>query len=175
MIQGIAIVGGNGSGKTTLGKALAENLGWMHMDAENYWFEEASIPYSAPRTKEKVCELILADIQKYRKFILSSVNCDFTFEINRHYCCVIYLQVPLETRLVRIKQRAVVKFGSRVLEGGDMYEQEQAFFQFVASRTLGKNDLWVHTLTCPVLYLDGTLPISANIETILLFLKDHTR
>ena len=52
--------------------------------------------------------------------------------------CVIYLQVPLDIRFNRVKQRAFDKFGDRVLVGGDMYEQEQEFFDFVVQKTMEK-------------------------------------
>ena len=39
--------------------------------------------------------------------------------------------MPLDIRMERVQQRAFDKFGSRVLEGGDMYEQEQKLFEFV--------------------------------------------
>ena len=86
---------------------------------------------------------------------------------------MIYLQVSKEIRLARVKQRAVDMFGNRVLDGGDMYAQEQQFFQFVASRTLDKTDAWVSTLTCPVIYLDGSLPISVNTDAVIRFLHNH--
>ena len=174
MIRGIAIVGGNGSGKTTLGKALAGHLGWKAMDVEDYYFKPSSIPYAAPRTKEEVMQLLLADMKAHKQFVFSSVNCDYGPEINSLYGCVIYLQVSKEIRLARVKQRAVDMFGNRVLDGGDMYAQEQQFFQFVASRTLGKTDAWVKSLRCPVLYLDGTLPVSVNTDTVIRFLHKHS-
>lgn len=173
MIRGIAIVGGNGSGKTTLGKALAGHLGWKAMDVEDYYFKPSSIPYAAPRTKEEVMRLLLADMKAHKPFVFSSVNCDYGPEINSLYDCVIYLQVSKEIRLARVKQRAVDMFGNRVLDRGDMYAQEQQFFQFVASRTLDKTDAWVSTLTCPVIYLDGSLPISVNTDAVIRFLHNH--
>lgn len=173
MIQGIAIVGGNGSGKTTLGKALAARLGWKAMDVEDYYFNPSSVPYAEPRTKGEVTQLLLADMKAHKRFVFSSVNCDYGPEINRLYSCVIYLQVPGDIRLARVKQRAVDKFGNRVLEGGDMYEQEQQFFKFVASRSMEKTDTWVQSLTCPVIHLDGTQPISTNTEAAVHFLRNH--
>lgn len=174
MIQGIAIVGGNGSGKTTLGKALADHLGWKAMDVEDYYFKPSSIPYADSRTKEEVTQLLLADIKHHKRFVFSSVNCDYGPKINAFYTCVIYLRVPRDVRLARIAQRAVDKFGTRVLAGGDMYEQEQEFFQFAASRSMEKTDAWVSTLHCPVIYADGTKPVSELVTQIRLQLQIHS-
>lgn len=119
MISGIAIVGGNGSGKTTLGKYLANLLGYKYMDHEDYYFINSAVPYANHRTKEEVQKLVLADIQKYRQFVWTSVNGDMGSAINDMIDCIVYIQAPLEVRLARVKQRALDKFGDRVLEGGD--------------------------------------------------------
>ena len=166
MSHGIAIVGANGSGKTTLGKHLADLLGYKHMDVEDYYFKDSIIPYANPRTREEVQELLLADIKKQGQFILSAVNCDFGDDINAMYDCVIYINAPLEIRLNRVKQRSVNKFGSHVLEGGYMYEQEQNFFNFVVSRTMDKTDIWLQSIKCPVICIDGTEPIGKNAKMI---------
>lgn len=81
-ICGIAIVGGNGCGKTTVGKYLANLLGYKHLDAEDYFFKTSKIPYTNSRTKDEVQKLLLLDIKKNKKFILSSVNGDYGKEIN---------------------------------------------------------------------------------------------
>ena len=166
MSNGIAVVGANGSGKTTLGKQLADLLGYRHMDIEDYCFKESAIPYAEPRTGEEVKELLLADIRKHEQFILSAVNCDFGDDINVMYDCVIYIKVPLEIRLSRVKKRSVNKFGCRVFVGGDMYEQEQKFFDFVASRTMDKTDKWIQSIKCPVVWIDGTKSIESNAKMI---------
>lgn len=166
LYHGIAIVGANGSGKTTLGKHLAGLIGYKHMDVEAYYFKESAIPYANPRTREEVQELMLTDIKKYNHFVLSSVNCDYGREINSFYNCVIYIKVPLDIRLERVRKRSVDKFGIRVLEGGDMYEQEHKFFDFVASRTMDKTDTWLQSIECPIIYIDGTETITKNAEML---------
>lgn len=162
MISGIAIVGGNGSGKTTFGRYLAGLLGYRYMDVEDYYFRESDIPYTNMRTKQEVQALLLRDIKRYDSFVLSSVGGDFGEEINGYYTAILYMYAPLDIRLARVKQRATDKFGSRVLSGGDMYEQEQAFLQFVANRSLEKTERWAAQMGVPVLYLDGTAPVADN-------------
>ena len=166
MNHGIAIVGGNGSGKTTLGKYLSDLIGYKHMDVEDYYFLDSNIPYAKARTKEEVQDLILADIETYHRFIVSSVNADMGPRINALYEYIVYIDVPLDTRLERIRKRAFSKFGNRVLTGGDMYEQEEKFFRFVANRTMEKTDTWIQSMSCPVIYIDGRLSIETNAQLI---------
>jgi len=149
------VFGANGSGKTTLGRELASALGCKHIDHEDYAFNESDIPYANPRTFEKCAELMLADIEKYRAFVLSAVTGDFGDVITQYYTLAVYLFAPLELRLERIEQREYDKFGDRVREGGDMYERRLEFHDFVASRPLSRIEKWAETLTCPVISIDG--------------------
>ena len=89
-----------------------------------------------------------------------------TPEITENYALVVYLDVPLDMRMKRIRQRAIDKFGDRVLLGGDMYEQEESFFAYAEKRTPEKIEKWLKTLSCRVIRLDGTKPIQENIELI---------
>ncbi|WP_102399015.1 hypothetical protein [Haloimpatiens massiliensis] len=107
------------------------------------------------------------DTVKYPNFIISAVNGDLGDKINSLYECVIYLTVPLEIRLKRVKQRSYDKFGDRVLAGGDMYEQEQGFFDSVVTKNMEKTDEWVKGISCPVIYVDGTKPIDETIKLLL--------
>lgn len=169
---GICICGLNGSGKTTLGKALSQKINFRHFDTEDFYFDKSnSNPYSASRTRDQVEAMLFKEIQKHPQFIFTAVNGDFGKRISSAYKLVVYLAVPLDERMRRVKQRALDKFGDRVLEGGDMYEQEQKFFNFCAGRSDEKIIKWIETLSCPVLFLDGTKSTDTSIEIILKQLK----
>ena len=66
----------------------------------------------------------------------------------------------------RIKQREVLRFGERVLEGGDMYESQKRFHDFVASRSAEDVRRKTGILHCPILEIDATLPVSEIVESI---------
>ncbi len=163
---GICVCGLNGSGKTTLAGALAKELNFTHMDIEQYYFTSAQNPYASSRTKEEVERLLLEDIKKNPCFVFSAVYGNMTPEINENYTLVVYLDVPLDVRMKRIRQRAIDKFGDRVLPGGDMYEQEEKFFAFAEKRTPEKIEDWLKALSQKVIRLDGTKPIQENVELI---------
>ena len=115
--------------------------------------------------------MLFKEIQKHPQFIFTAVNGDFGKRISSAYKLVVYLAVPLDERMRRVKQRALDKFDDRVLEGGDMYEQEQKFFNFCAGRSNEKIIKWIETLSCPVLFLDGTDSTDTSIEITLKQLK----
>ena len=163
---GICVCGLNGSGKTTLAGAVAKNLNFIHMDIEQYYFTSTYNPYASSRTKEEVERLLLEDIKNNPCFVFSAVNGNMTQEINENYTLVVYLDVPLDVRMKRIRQRAIDKFGDRVLPGGDMYEQEEKFFAFAEKRTPEKIEDWLKTLSHKAIRLDGRKPIQENVELI---------
>ena len=164
--RGIIVFGANGSGKTTLGRELARILGFKHMDIEEYFFEESEIPYTAPRPWEDCLNRMLADIEKHRSFVLSSVTGDFGETIPRYYQLAVYMSAPPALRMERIRQRAYDQHGDRVRRGGDMYEREQEFFNWAAARPLSKIDRWAQTLACPVIRVDGTIDWRINAANI---------
>ena len=105
----IIVFGANGSGKTTLGRRLACILGFKHIDHEDYAFEKSEIPYTVERSREDCLNLILADIEKHRSFVLSAVTGDFGDIIPQYYEFAVYVSAPLELRLEHIKQREYKK------------------------------------------------------------------
>ena len=54
-----------------------------------------------------------------------------------------------------------------MLSGGDLYEQEQRFFDLVKSRAEDTVEKWVQSLNCPIIRIDGTKPIEENINLII--------
>jgi cytidylate kinase len=154
--HGIIVFGANGSGKSTLGRELARVLNFKYMDIEDYHFEKSEIPYTVERSCEDCLNLMLADIEKYNSFVLSSVTGDFGEEISSMYELAVWISAPIETRMQRIEQREYAKYGERVRKGGDLYEGRLNFINFARSRDLLKIDKWVETLNCPVLIVDGT-------------------
>lgn len=48
-----------------------------------------------------------------------------------------------------------------MLPGGDLYEQEEAFFQKAAGRTERYVAEWVEPVDCPVIRVDGTKAVDA--------------
>ena len=77
------------------------------------------------------------------------------------------MQTPLEERLKRIQGREEKRFGERVLPGGDMYTQQREFRKVVENRDAKAVEESAKRLGCPVIVLDGTLPVMYNVEEIL--------
>lgn len=163
MIRGIAIFGLNGGEKSTLTHALAKQTGYFEMDAEHL----GKLPFSNPRTKSEVQAAIKEDIKAHTKFILTGVTMNWSDEILSHIDIAFWVLAPLEERLKRIRTREEKRFGARVLAGGDMYTQQAEFRKVVENRDSKSVEESAKKLSCPVIVLDGALPVAKNLEKIL--------
>jgi len=166
---GIQVCGLNGCGKSTLGKALAEKLGMYFIDNENLYFTrtEANEPYTNPKSREEVEWLLMDEVRKHPDFVFAAVKGNYGKEIIPMYDFVIMVEVPKEIRLERIRNRSFQKFGDRMLPGGDLFHQEEAFFQMVTSRQDAYVETWLNTLKCPIIRVDGTKPVKENVAHII--------
>ena len=163
MASGIAVVGLNGCGKTTLGGALSLALDAYRMDVEDYFFPPSdAVPFTVSRTKDEARRLLLADMDKHPRFVLSLVNGDWCEGLASRLRCVVFLSAPNEVRLARIVARERLRFGDRVLPGGDMYEQQRAFRAYVAGRTEAPIEGWLTSSGLPALRLDACRSIEDN-------------
>mgnify|MGYP002076444880 FL=1 len=77
------------------------------------------------------------------------------------------IDVPKDVRMRRVKNRSFQKFGNRMLLGGDLYEQEERFFDLVKSRAGNTVEKWIQSLNCPIIRIDGTKPIEENINLVI--------
>jgi len=169
MGTGIQICGLNGCGKSTLGKALAEKLGFHFIDNENLYFSRpnANEPYANPKSRTEVEKLLIEEVSKHPDFVFSAVKGDYGKDLVPMYKYVIVMEVPPKIRSQRVRNRSFQKFGNRMLMGGDLYHQEEAFFQMVDSRQDDYIENWLEKVSCPIIRVDGTKPIDENVAYII--------
>ena len=192
MIRGIAIMGLNGCGKSTLAHAIAKRLDFYEMDVEDYYVPEqkhsrqavleqqydvkceykGELPYSMPRSAKEVQEMIRNDIEKHPQFVISGVTMNWDEDILSVIDVAFILEVPAEERVKRVQHREEVRFGSRVMSGGDMYEQQKAFRDIIANRSNERVDESADRLQCKKVRLDGTKSIEESISCIMDILEE---
>lgn len=169
MGTGIQICGLNGCGKSTLGRALAEKIGFHFIDNENLYFNRSQTnePYTNPRSEEEVARLLMQEVSEHPNFVFAAVRGNYGKEIIPMYNYVVVIEVPKEIRSQRVRNRSFQKFGSRMRMGGDLYEQEEAFFRMTESRQEDYAENWLQLVKCPIIRVDGTKPIHENVEHIV--------
>lgn len=169
MGTGILICGLNGAGKSTLGKALAEKLHFHFIDNEDLYFPKTdpNYIYAFARTREEVEKLLLDEIKAHENFIFTSVTGDYGEEVRSLFKYIVCINLPREIRLQRVRDRSFKRFGGRVLPGGDLYEPEERFFNFVKGRSENMVEQWIKSMKCPVIRVDGMKSVEENIAYCL--------
>ena len=173
MSIGIMVFGLNGSGKSTLAKALSYEIGYKYMDIEDYVFKNSDIPYSLQRTRDEYIYMMEEDIRKHKNFVMAAVRGNFGDPITSLFKLAVFIDVPYDIRVKRVEDRMVVKFGDRVKVGGDMYESEMIFLDFVKNRKMDKLNVWKESLKCPVISIDGTLAVSENVALVKEYIETY--
>lgn len=171
--MGILICGMNGTGKSTLGRMLARRLNCEFIDNEDLYFakKDAAYLFANPRSREEAIRILEERIARNDRFVFAAVQGDYGDKLIAALDCAVLIEAPKAVRMQRVRQRSYQKFGDRILAGGDLFERENAWFSLVESRPEDYAEKGLEGVSCPVLRVDGTLPIEENVEKILRFLE----
>ena len=173
----IHIFGASGSGTTTLGKRISSELGYFHMDTDDYFWMPTDPKFTAKRPAEERIELMKNDMSKADNVVISGSLVDWGDVLIPYFTLAVRIEMDPAIRLERLKKREKDRFGSRIEPGGDMYEQHIAFMKWAETyesgglnmRSRAKHDEWQKLLKCEILLLDG----SDNLENHLENIKKH--
>ncbi len=166
----ILVCGLNGVGKSMLGKALAQDLHYRFVDIEDIYFskqDNPDYPYEKSRPYEETVSLLTEMVGQGEPIVLASVTGHFGDAFLSCLKCAICVEVPREIRLKRVYDRSYQLFGQKSTEGGAFYPQIQAFHAFCESRDEQLVENWLTNTVCPVIRVDGTLPIDENVRMIV--------
>jgi adenylate kinase family enzyme len=175
MIQRIHILGASGSGTTTLGRALAERLQCPHFDTDDYVWVPTDPPYTHQRERPERQQLLMGDLTAHDAWVVSGSLCGWGDVAIPLFELVVFLSIPSEVRMARLRRREHERFGERILPGGDMYESSQAFLVWAASYDEGGLDIrsrrrhaeWLGTLPCPILCFEGEYSIEEQLAVLM--------
>ncbi len=171
----IHIFGASGSGTTTLGRALAEALSLRHMDTDDYFWLPTDPPFTQKRPVPERLALMQRDIDAAPGAVISGSLTGWGNPLMTQFTLAIRVVTETALRLERLHDRELRRFGERILPGGDMHEEHQAFLDWAARydtgdasmRSQANHDLWQRQLTCPLLYVDGSAPPEATLAQVL--------
>ena len=172
--RAVHITGASGSGTTTLAKALRQRFGYIHLDSDDFFWEPTDPPFVKKRPIEERQKLMLEEIEKAPKFVLSGSLTGWGDIFIPRFDLVVYVKTPTEVRIKRLKEREYHRFGDRILPNGDMYEDHQKFLKWAAGYDDGGLEMrsalhhkqWLRLITCPVITVDGTRTTDENLKLL---------
>ena len=175
MRQRIHILGASGSGTTTLGQALAERLGCVHFDTDDYFWLPTNPPFVELRAVAERQQLLMDDLTAQQHWVLSGSLCGWGDVAIPLFELVVFLWIPHEVRMARLHRRENQRYGARIMPGGDMYEQSQAFFAWAASYDQGDltirsrqlHEQWLGTLRCPIVRIAGEYRLKEQLSLLM--------
>lgn len=172
----IHLFGASGSGTTTLGRALAEKLGYAHLDTDDYFWLPTDPAFTQNRPIPERLAMMNADIDAAeRGAVISGSLTGWGDVLIPRFTLAVRVVTDTITRLERLRQREYARFGERIREGGDMHAEHEAFIAWAAQYDTGDvtmrskacHDAWQETLPCPVVTVDGAAPLADNLALVL--------
>lgn len=169
----VLITGASGTGTTTLGQALAEQLGVAFFDADNYYWLPTTPRFNVKRSSTSRLELILGDLQKEQSAIVAGSVVNWGIELEDGFSLIVFLTLNTEIRLARLSARELSQRGeinSEFIIWAAQYEKG-----YLPGRSLARQERWLsERSTCPVLRLDGDLPVTERLKRVMEVLCNET-
>ncbi len=166
----VHLFGASGSGTSTLGRAISEKTGWFFMDTDDYFWAPADPPFTVRRAAPERLKLMRGDIERHGHAVIAGSLADWGDELIPLFTLAVRVETAAAIRIRRLEKRERERFGSRIDRGGDMYDIHRAFMEWAAAydgggpemRSRAKHDAWQKLLRCPVIPVDGGLPVEVN-------------
>lgn len=171
------ILGAPGSGVTSLGRVLATRLNARHFDTDDYhWFTDDVLPYRRRRNPDHRRQLLAKDLDAHKDWVLSGALCGWGDVFVPRFQAVVYLWLPLETRLARIRERELVRYGAtRLAPGGDLHTVFEKFCSWAATYDDNSGNIrsrayeleWLQKLPCSVVRIEEEISVEDLVERVL--------
>ena len=171
----IHITGASGAGVSTLGAALARHRGVPLYDTDDFFWLPTTPPYRERRAVAERLEL-MEPLFAGPAWISSGSLDGWGDPLIPRFTQVVFLSAPTEVRLARLREREARVFGAAAIApGGPSYEEHEAFITWASAydagtaegRSLPRHNTWLAHLPCPVLRLDGTLPVGTLLAAVM--------
>ena len=169
MTPRIHITGASGFGVSTLGAALAARLRVPWHDTDSYFWVPTDPAFVIRRPVADRLARLSRALDDEVGWVLSGSLDGWGDGLIPRIDMDVFLRVPTEVRMARLRARETARFGERIAPGGDMHAGSVGFLDWAESyetggmdqRSLARHEAWLAAMPCPVLRLDGSLPAEA--------------
>ena len=177
MKQHIHVFGASGAGTTTIAKTVSWQLGYKHFDSDDYFWLPTPDPYTVTRERSACLKMMEEDLSQNDQWVLSGSLANWGNILIPYFDLVIFVYVPPDIRLERLKKRERERFGNEVNEGGTRYHHSQEFLTWAAAyddgtqdgRSLPVHEEWLKHISCSTLRIvniDLNTSIAAAMQAV---------
>lgn len=163
----IHLTGAAGAGVTTLGQALAKEFSIPHHDTDDYYWLPTDPPFRHKRPIHERLRLMREMFLARPAWVLSGALESWGDGLSDHFDAVIFVQTSTAVRLERLRRREALRHGFSEIRGTwPVLPESEPFLRWAAEydhgglsvRSLMRHKLWLESLPCPVLSVDGARP-----------------
>jgi len=173
MRERVHIFGASGSGTSRLGREIAARHRVPYFDADDFFWLPTNPPYRHVRERS-ARQRLLMDALSERRWVLAGSICGWGDAAAERFDLAVFVVTATDIRLARLRAREMDRYGDRILETGDMYEQHHAFMAWAAQYDEGTLDMrsrrlhdeWLSRLSCRVVRVDGSVPIDTLADQV---------
>jgi adenylate kinase family enzyme len=159
MKKRIHIFGASGSGTTTIAESVCNKIDYSHFDSDNYFWLPTNNPFTEERPQEERIYLMENHLSNCNRWILSGSLTGWGDALIPLFDLVVFVYVPQDIRIERLKKREYERYGDTVLLGGSRYKDNEAFLEWAAAydmgtrngRSLPKHEKWLECIKCCVI------------------------
>ncbi len=177
----IHIFGASGSGTSTLGRELADRLSLQFFDADDYYWQQTDPPYILKHVPEDRIHMLLDDMNKTEGWVLSGSVVSWGDVFIPLFTSAIFITLPQDIRLHRLRQREKQRYGDRADESDDRYEASKAFLEWAALydtagaevRSLVMHEVWMKRLDCPIIRVQSLEPVAKLANEVIAKLRSN--
>lgn len=171
----IHIFGASGTGTTVLGKAIAEKLAISYLDSDDYTWQKTTPPFQTLNSRKDRNGLLTKDLSHYKAWVLSGSVITWDDLDIPAFDLAVYLYVPTEIRLQRIRQREELL----VKEPGYWNPARRKNFddfiiwtsdydtKTIPGRSRLAHEKWIAETKVPVLEIRGDTTVSDRVARVM--------
>ena len=170
----IHIFGASGSGTSTIARDVCCEIGYRHFDTDNYLWLPTDDPFTELRPVEERLSLMWRDLGSSDEWMLSGSFVNWGDPLIPLFDLIVFVYVPTDVRVERLKIREYERYGDDVLPGGHRYDQTVEFIEWAAEydtgpnigRSLAKHEKWLEGITCSVLKITN-ISLQESVSAVL--------
>ena len=177
----ILIFGASGSGTTTLGKELGKTMSFIHLDADDYYWEQTEPPFQKKVPLEIRNQNLKADFNKYKNVIVSGSMVSWGKEWEKSFDLAIFIYLNSHDRMERLKKRELKRYGGSLKTDKTILQNSKVFLEWAKQydnptfkgRSLKIHDDWIKLLNCEVLRIKGEIALDDKVKIVLNKIKNY--
>jgi adenylate kinase family enzyme len=127
----IHIFGAARTGTTTLASALSTKHGHRHFDTDDFYWFPTDPPYQQARPPSERQTLLARALGQADSWVLSGSLCGWGDPFLTQFQLIVFLLVPTEERLARLRARELTRYGQEAIAyGGKLHKAHVEFLEW---------------------------------------------